>query len=147
MGHLSITGQVQNVPINSESSRLLCWVGTSSMSFYRWGKLTHQETSCPRSQAEAELESRQSDVRAPLPPAYNHQDLRLNIVLMWVEPTGPFFHAFFSLPSFYCSSNCHINILPYKIVEKIPLWENVLSSESFLPASFPLPPPITVFIL
>lgn len=65
------------------------------MSFYRWGKLTHQETSCPRSQAEAELESRQSDVRAPLPPAYNHQDLRLNIVLMWVEPTGPFFHAFF----------------------------------------------------
>lgn len=109
------------------------------------GKLTHQEPSCPRSQAEAELESRQSDVSAPLPPAYNHQDLRLNIVYVG-RTYWAFLSCFFSLPSFYCSSNCHINILPYKIVEKIPLWENVLSSESFLPASFPLPPPPSLFL-
>lgn len=54
---------------------------------------------------------------------------------MWVEPTGPFFRIFCStFFFFYPSLNYHINILPYKFDEKVPLWENVLSSERFLPA-------------
>lgn len=86
--------------------------------------------------AGAELGLRQADISAPLLPALNHQDLLLRVLLMWVQPTGPSFHAFFST-SFYRSLNCHVNILPYKTVEKIPLWENVLPSESSVPPPLP----------
>lgn len=145
MGHLSITGQVQNVPINSEFSRLLCWVGTSSTLFYRWGILTHQETSCPRSQAEAELESRQSDVRAPLAPAYNHQDLHLNIVLMWVELTGPFFHAFFLYVLFIVVVTVILTYYLIKLLRRSHFGKMCSAVKAFsLPPS--LSPPFTVYI-